>query len=275
LTAIPAAGRVSLVWERPEAAAGFLVVRSSTAIEWQPTIGESYEPGPTEEVEILISENVASLIDSNLTDRVSYYYAIYTYDVQYRYSPPAVIAAIPSAEAYAWVQVAAGAFLRDAVIGGTRFDNSRNLYICRVVHIDQNSVNYGQHTGKFVPVTPGDLTAGDCYYPFGNRTFRVTANFEILVITRGRFEDWLQWTPITFPAQFPTFTFVAGTQQQPSLDMHVCRFIVGNNGYYKPGKIAVGFEGCHVDALGSPNNLRIEASFQLLTVKSLSRVEEQ
>ncbi|MFW7378485.1 MAG: hypothetical protein ACOH5I_06755 [Oligoflexus sp.] len=272
LTAIPAQGRVSLVWERPEGTIGFLVARSSLPIEWQPTEGETYEVGPIEDIELVYSDTGASHIDTELTDSRSYYYAVYSYDVQFRYSPPALIAAIPSVDPYTWVRLEPGAFLRDAVIGGTRFDNSRNLYLCRTEHVDQAGTNFGQHIGKFVPAAPGDLTAGDCYYAFGDRTFRVTQNFEILVITRGRFEDWLQWTPVTATVQIlPTF-FVGAVAQNPQTNIFVCRFPVGSNGYFTPGKFASGMDGCHVDvfsATPAERGLRSNAEFQILNRKSL------
>ncbi|SMF08048.1 DM9 repeat-containing protein [Pseudobacteriovorax antillogorgiicola] len=266
LTSVITTQKISLFWEASSSSEGTLVVRSQQPIAWSPEDGQVYAPGETiEDVEILASGDILSYEDDGLTDNQSYYYAVYAYDIENRYAPPSLEAGIPSATPYTWISLSSGALTSGAVQGGTRFDGSRELYICRAILKDQSgTVITARHPGKFIPDLKGDPSAGRCYYAFGEGTVRAD-EFEILVLTRGTFEEAFQWQDFTVGDPLDPKVFVAGNEGADR-DLFVCRFQNGVNNLFTPGKTFQG-DPCHIDAIGAPNSLRQSASFQILLSK--------
>jgi hypothetical protein len=259
--------QMGLAWQPPEGASGFLVVRSETPVAWVPEDGQEYEPGELADGSMLVAKaEAAEATDSGLLNRSSYYYAIFAHDVEFRYSPAVTGAGIPAAKPYAWIDLEPDAYLENAVAGGTRYDGSRFLYLCRAERLDQNGQVQGYHPGKFVPVAKDDLSSGDCYYGFGQGTSVERENVEILVITRGAFDDWFTWMDTSAADGIGLNAFVAGVENE-TRDLYACRYPDGPNDYRVPGKTFVTSGGCHADVF-SLKGLRIEAdAFQILTLK--------
>ena len=132
---------------------------------------------------ILASGPGSTLVDAGLQNDNSYHYSIYTYDSARRYSPAATIAGIPSVASYTWLALKPGAYLENAVVAGTRYDGSSELYICRGKQRNPADQIIARLPGKFVPAKKGDPSVGSCYVP-DNRS---VTDIEILVVTDGSF----------------------------------------------------------------------------------------
>ncbi len=276
---IPAASKLSLFWDAVPGAEGYMLARSRLPIDWQPKAGESYTIGSPAEGVILVQVNSElSFIDEAVEDANSYHYALFAFDVERRYSAALTLSAIPGADPYAWIKLEPGAYTEKAVAAGTRFDGSRNLYLCRGRHLGPNGEDLGLHPGKFVPAAKGNLNSGACYYAYGgfdeedpNRQLTFAAQeFELLVITRGSFDDWFTWMAVNSGSTPPAAGFAAG-MEPPARDLFACRYPNGPDDYMVVGKSFVRANGlldtCQADIFPTRPALGTAAAYELLLLK--------
>ena len=229
-------------------------------MDWKPEDGAIYEIGRHDLVDVIASGSESSLVDSGLVNDTSYHYYVFSYDENKRYSPPSIISVIPSLNDYAWVKVQPGAHLENAVVAGTRFDGSTDLYLCRGQQLNQAGQVVARLPGKFVPDKKGDPSEGVCYV--ANR--QQTTDFEILVLTSGTFDEALAWSSVSQGPSFPAQSIIGGNSLET--DLFICRFKTGMNDVYIPGYVALN-QSCAVDAVGVPNNTTTSADFEILLAK--------
>lgn len=252
--------QLTLFWDDVASGEGYLAIRQVERTDWQPKNGVLYNVGEVVADNILILANGpgSTLVDADLTNNQSYHYSVFTYDSNRNYSPPSTVSGIPSLASFTWLRLQPGAYLENAVVAGTRYDGSSDLYVCRGMIYNPAGQVTARLPGKFVPAKKGDPSAGNCYIP-GNRTI---TDIELLVITDGTFESELEWILHAASNSVPVNSLISGNDLDESL--FTCRFKIGT--YFIPGSHALN-QACRVDAFGAPNNTAGSEGFEILTIK--------
>ncbi len=249
--------KISLIWDPPEGIVeGYLVIRSLIPVGWTPTDGEEYPLGSNDGFDVIYKGPSRLFEDESLTNYESYHYAVFSYDNLLNYSPGVRVGGIPSPDPVAWIKLREGSFVKNMVMAGTRYDGSKDLYVCRSIETDQIG-KVSAFPGKFVPAAKGNPSSGTCYVPRSGKA----ESFEVLVgIGSSAVFDWKN---IELGEQLSPSSFLAGNRLDSGL--FICRFRNGEQNYYTPGYTEVS-EPCTIDSYGEPDNILQNSSFEILTV---------
>lgn len=117
LRLLASSAQVELKWERGAGAeTGFMVVRSTQPVPFQPESGRPYNAGRQGVYDIVYQGTDLEYLDTKglLADGTVYYYAVFAYDAAFNYATPVVGRAVPEARtSYRYYR-----FVVDSILGG-------------------------------------------------------------------------------------------------------------------------------------------------------------